>query len=111
MWAPVGPRLGKVGPQIGRGWARLGPIWECCLGKGVGTGGNVYNVCMMPAINDNSYQHLICQTSKRFSYTHHRFHGTKCNSECANLLEYAILLFTHHYVWVQKGKLQNGIPG
>ena len=33
IWAPVGPQLGKVGPGMGPGWARLGPILECCLGS------------------------------------------------------------------------------
>ena len=36
MWAPVGPQLGKVGPQMGPGWADWGPFrnaaWVLCRG-------------------------------------------------------------------------------
>ena len=32
MRAPVGPQLGKVWPQMDLSWARLEPIWECCVG-------------------------------------------------------------------------------
>ena len=32
MWAPVGPQLGKVGPQMGPGWAPFGnAAWDVMI--------------------------------------------------------------------------------
>ena len=40
MWAPIGP-------QLGPGWARLGPIWECCLGGAISNRGLLFDVTAM----------------------------------------------------------------